>query len=136
MRNLARKPLAWMIAAEVVVVAALVFATLDMLMGTRAAAASLPAVLPATERSPSPLPELPALPNAKRAKIRGPAPGLNVSALFWRARLAQLNQDQVVLERIEWRLVHDAMQSVQRYLEDVVLPSIRRAEHAGGEAVV
>lgn len=134
MRHLASKPLAWMIAAELVVVAALVFAALDMVMGTRAAAASPPAVLPATVSGGLPSP-LPALPNANHASIRGPAPGLNVSPVFWKARLVQLNQDQVVLEQIEWRLVHEAMQWVQRYLELTVLPSIRHAERAGGEAV-
>jgi len=134
MRQLARKPLAWMIAAELLVVSALVFAALSMVMGTRAAAASPLAVLPATgpaEGAPS---SLPALPNADRTAIRGPAPGLNVSAVFWRERLAQLNKDQVVLEQIEWRLVHGAMETAQRYLELTVLPSIQRAEHAGVEA--
>lgn len=134
MRNLVRKPLAWMIAAELIVVAALIFAALEMVMGTRADAASPAASLPAAvaEASPSPLPELP---NPDRAATRGPAPGLNVSSAFWKARLAQLNRDQVVLEQIEWRLVHEAMQWLQRYLELTVLPSIRHAEHAGGEAV-
>jgi hypothetical protein len=45
-------------------------------------------------------------------------------------RLGQLNRDQVIFEQLEWRLVHSAMDTLQRYLETVVLPSIARAERA------
>ena len=53
---------------------------------------------------------------------------LNLSSAFWRLRLGRLNQDQVFFEQLEWRIVHDAMDAAQRYVETVVLPSIARAE--------
>jgi len=34
----------------------------------------------------------------------------------------------VILEQIEWRVVHNAMNVIRRYLETVVLPSIKHAE--------
>jgi hypothetical protein len=51
-----------------------------------------------------------------------------VDAGFWRFRLGRLNQDQVILEQLEWRIVHNAMDAAQHYVETVVLPSIARAE--------
>jgi hypothetical protein len=59
-------------------------------------------------------------------------PGLNLDSWFWRQRLAEINREQVVLEQLEWRIVHSAMATLKQYLETVVLPSVRRAEHAGG----
>jgi hypothetical protein len=55
-------------------------------------------------------------------------PGLNLDTRFWRNHLGQLNREQVILEQIEWRIVHNAMDVIRRYLETVVLPSVSRAE--------
>jgi hypothetical protein len=55
-------------------------------------------------------------------------PGLNLDTVFWRNHLSQLNREQVILEQIEWRIVHNAMNVIRRYLETVVLPSITQAE--------
>jgi hypothetical protein len=55
-------------------------------------------------------------------------PGLNLDTAFWRNHLTQLNREQVILEQIEWRIVHNAMNVMRRYLETVVLPSITQAE--------
>jgi hypothetical protein len=55
-------------------------------------------------------------------------PGLNLDTVFWRNHLSQLNREQVILEQIEWRIVHNAMNVMRRYLETVVLPSITQAE--------
>jgi hypothetical protein len=55
-------------------------------------------------------------------------PGLNLDTAFWRNHLSQLNREQVILEQIEWRIVHNAMNVMRRYLETVVLPSITQAE--------
>ena len=41
---------------------------------------------------------------------------------------------QVVLAQLEWRLVHGAMETMKRYIETVVLPAVRRAEHAEGNS--
>lgn len=67
-----------------------------------------------------------------QSPTRGPLPGLNVEANFWRLRLADLNRSEAAFEQLEWRLVHSAMDTVHRYVESVVLPSIARAERGKG----
>ena len=47
---------------------------------------------------------------------------------FWRTRLEALNGAEALFEALEWRIVHSAMDSMRRYIETVVLPSIERAE--------
>src|ERR1700738_2441665 len=127
MRNLLRKPLTWMVIAECIVIALLIVVVWNMVA---AAATQHPPVAGAqaidspTSLTVSPLPDLT---EAKRP-TPGPLPGLNLSSAFWRLRLGRLNQDQVFFEQLEWRIVHDAMDAAQRYVETVVLPSIARAE--------
>src|SRR5438552_18567654 len=129
MRNFLRSPLTWMVVAEFVVVAALV-----VVAWTAVTAVSRPALASPTNQLPdspgdsSALPDLPVLtPGA-----RGPLPGLNLDSRFWRTRLVDLNRDQALLAQIEWRIVHGAMDAMQRYLEKVVLPAAQRAEKSGG----
>ena len=57
-------------------------------------------------------------------------PGLNMNGGFWRVRLDQLNRDQVFFGQLERRIVRNAMDAAQGYLETVVLPSTTRAERA------
>jgi len=80
---------------------------------------------PADSSTPSP-----DVPGVTRSTARPQLPGLNLDAGFWRVRLGQLNRDQVTIEQLEWHLVHNAMDTMHRYLETVVLPSIMRAERA------
>ena len=76
--------------------------------------------------------EMPSLPDLTAAGPPTPVqlPGLNLDVRFWRLRLNQLNRDQVFFEQLEWRILHNAMDAAQAYLETVVLPSITRAERA------
>jgi hypothetical protein len=67
-----------------------------------------------------------------RKSVSRQLPGLNVDTAFWRLRLIQLNRDEAAFERLEWRIVHNAMDTIQRYMETVVLPSVERAERGGG----
>jgi hypothetical protein len=131
MRNLLRQPLTWMVVAEFIVVATLMLLAWSMVAS---AASQHPptgqiqaAESPAAD-STTPTPELPDVP---RSTARPQLPGLNLDAGFWRARLDQLNRDQVSLEQLEWHIVHSAMDTAQHYLETVVLPSITRAERPG-----
>ncbi len=125
-----RSPLALMIGAEVVVVGALGFTAWDVLASSKPSSPPPPIVTaPAPPAGPSALPVLPAPATSLSPQL---LPGLNVDSGFWRLRLAQLNRDQVWLERLEWQLVSAAEGAVERYLESVVLPSITRAERAGG----
>jgi hypothetical protein len=133
MRTLIRNPLTWMVIAELVVVTALVMVAWSTVASAVKPALAAPSVPPASAATDSatgsPLPDLP---SAVQPAQRGPLPGLNVDAAFWRMRLDVLNRDQVVFEQLEWRITHSAMDAVQRYLETIVLPSIQRAERPGG----
>jgi len=120
-----------MVAAEIVVVSALI-AVAWSVIGSEAHPAAAAPVASAPEASAddgSPLPDIPALTGDP---ARGPLPGLNVDPAYWCARLGELNRDQVLLAQLEWRAVHAAMVAARDYVESVVLPSIRRAEKAVG----
>ena len=135
MRNLIRNPLTWLVVAEFVVVGALIAVAWSVAGNTaRAAVAStsLSIPAPATETE-SPLPDIS---GGAGPAARGPLPGLNMDSAFWRQRLLELNRDQVILEEMEWRIVHGAMDALHRYLETVVMPSIQAAEAAGGAVPV
>lgn len=128
MGNLLRKPLTWMVLAEFAVVAALVIVAWHLV-----AAAGLPAItaLPlvsppaqagnAADVLPADLIQQPKVQDSRLL------PGLNLSANFWRSRLAELNQGEAAFEVLEWKIVHAAMDAAQRYVESVVLPSVARA---------
>ena len=130
MRNLLRQPLTWMVIAECVVVALLIVVIWNVVAS---AAAQHPTAPPAqaidspAAASDSPLPEV-TLGAGPTRQVQ--LPGLNMDAGFWRIRLSQLNRDQVFFEQLEWRIVRNAMDAAQGYLETVVLPSITRAEQA------
>jgi poly(3-hydroxybutyrate) depolymerase len=132
MRNLIRSPLTWLLVAEFVMLGAL-----GIVIWNIVATASRPVIASSGPQAPdaavdasSPLPALTAAVNNNPQ--RGPRPGLNVDGAFWRERMAQLNVDQVALERLEWRIVHGAMDASKRYVETVVLPAVRSAEGGGG----
>jgi hypothetical protein len=55
---------------------------------------------------------------------------LNLDSSFWQQKLRELNREQAYFEQLEWRIVHAAMETIRHYLETVVLPSIRHAEHS------
>jgi hypothetical protein len=128
MRNLLRQPLAWMVLAECIVVVVLVLLVWSLVASAAAqhpGDAQVQNAGPPAASSTSPSPDLP-----ETAPTKAPPqlPGLNLDAGFWRIRLGQLNRDQVTIEQIEWHLVHNATDTMQRYLETVVLPAITRAE--------
>jgi len=124
-----RNPLTWMVIAELVVVSLLVVAAWNVLAtGAKPALASpaLPWSGSAAEPSRPPLPDV----SGKKSDQRGPLPGLNLDSSFWQQRLRQINREQAYFERLEWRIVHAAMDSLKHYLDTVVLPSIVHAENA------
>jgi hypothetical protein len=122
-----RNPLTWMVLAEMVVVSLLIAAAWNVI-GTAAkpALASPNLQWPGTSSDPTPLGAADL--SGRKSDQRGPLPGLNLDSSFWQQRLRDLNRDQAYFERLEWRIVHAAMESLRRYLEAVVLPSIRHAE--------
>jgi hypothetical protein len=134
MRNLIRSPLTWLVAAEIVVVSAIVGVAWNVVASAGHPSLSQP-IAEAPQATDDPGSSLPQLPDANNPAARGPLPGLAVDPSFWRQRLGSLNGDQVYLEQLEWQIVRSAEDAANRYLETVVLPAINRAEHAGGLAV-
>ena len=133
MRNLIRTPLTCLVIAEFLVVGVLIVLAWQLVANAvrpASAASSAPAVAPAADPSSVADPGLPVLPVIGKPKA-GPMPGLNLDSEFWRARLGELNADQVFFERLEWQVVHTAIVSMERYIQVVVVPAIQRAERAG-----
>jgi hypothetical protein len=128
MRRLLRSPLTWIVSAEIVVVGVLVFMAWGVLAGAAKSVVLSPS-LQIPDLSDDGTSALPDFPLQSDPQDRGPQPGLNMNSRFWRDRLVQLNWDQAWLSRVEWRLVHGAMDAARRYVDSVVLPAVRRAEH-------
>jgi hypothetical protein len=131
MRNLLRKPLTWIVLGECLVVGVLLVVVWNAVAASvtrHAVGTQVQAAEPSTRMSVSPPPNVVPAP---KPSARPQLPGLNLDAGFWRDRLSQLNREQVILEQIEWRIVHNAMNVIHRYLETVVLPSITRTERRG-----
>jgi hypothetical protein len=133
MHRLLRKPLLWMIVAELAVVGALIVVVWQVMTGPPTRDGSLPPAAPisvaASEPpSPSPLEGLASPPPAGALQL----PGLNLNTEFWRQRLIGLNRDEAQFEQLQWRFVHSAMDVVHRYLDAVVLPAIVHVERGGG----
>lgn len=128
MRKMLRSPLTWIVSAEIVVVGTLVVLAWSVVAGAARPVVLSPTITfpDATAGDPN---TLPGFPDLSGAPLRGPQPGLNVNSAFWRDRLLEMNRDEAFLSRLEWRIVHGAMDAVKRYLETVVLPAVRRAEH-------
>lgn len=129
MRNLIRSPLAWLVAAECMVVAALIAVAWTVIAaGNRP---SPPAAGDAPTVSSDSSSDVPQIPQVESSPVRGPLPGLALDPAFWRDRLGELNGDQAYLEQLEWLIVHDAQVAAERYVETVVVPTIQRAERGG-----
>lgn len=129
-----RNPLTWMVVAEMIVVALLLVAAWNAVAGVGRPTQAMPLAEwpdPIAEPSRSPSPDVP----STKPDRRGPMPGLNLNSAFWQQRLRQLNREEAFFERLQWRIVHAAMDTIKSYLETVVLPSIRHVERAGGPLV-
>src|SRR5262245_51063234 len=130
MRNLIRSPLTWAVLAEMVVVGSLLALAWNVIGSAAHQGVALPAVSTPDGGAESGEAPLPDIPTVTGQSARGPLPGLNATPVFWRRQLAELNRDQAAFERLEWRIVHAAMEAARDYVEGVVLPAIRRAEGA------
>jgi hypothetical protein len=127
MRNLLRQPLTWMVLGELAVVASLAIVAWHVVAAVPAN--DPPVLLAPSTSSPSDAAALDptnVIPEPSPGGLQ--LPGLNVDPGFWRFRLAELNTAQAEFEALEWKIVHSAMDTVRRYLESVVLPSLSQAE--------
>jgi hypothetical protein len=57
-------------------------------------------------------------------------PGLSLDPSFWKRRLGDLNRAQYAFERLEWKLVHSAMEGATSYVKSVVMPALAQAARA------
>lgn len=121
-----------MILAECAVVATLLLLAWHLIATPPVQQAAASAGVSASAASPdATAPASPGVPFSPQAIARQ-LPGLNVDAGFWRLRLVELNRDEAAFELLEWRIVHSAMDTTQRYVESVVVPSVMQAERPGG----
>ena len=130
MSKIVRSPLTWAVLAEMVVVGVLLVLAWNAIGSAARSGVSLPVVSAPDTAAAQGESALPDIPTVTGQGSRGPMPGLNVSSVFWRQRVAELNRDQVVFVELEWRVVHAAMGAARDYVEGVVLPAIRKAERA------
>src|SRR5690349_14102573 len=113
--NLVRRPLTWLVAGEILVVAALAIAAWHVHQA-RSAAQAPPAaeVLVPRERA-EPLPSSPGvrppsgLPASPQPTPTGPRPGLATDAGFLAGQARAINREQASWERVQWELVRAAM---------------------------
>jgi hypothetical protein len=135
-RRLLRTPLAYLVAFEVCVSAALVGWTIHVFHGRQAvvpepqANAAVDASIPAPDRSPqsrSPAP--------RPSWLAAPKPGRTTTRIATSTAgpsFAQLNRSQALWEAAEWRIASTAIAAARSYLERVVLPAILKAEKDPG----
>ena len=133
MRNLFKNPLTWMILGESAVVAALILVAWHWIAAAQALPSpDLPLAISSPGSTHDPMTQAsPVVPKPTTSVIRQ-LPGLNVDAAFWRSRVLDLNRDEAAFEVLEWRIVHSAMDTIQRYTESVVIPSVEGAVRRGG----
>jgi hypothetical protein len=129
MREIFKQPLTWMVVGEILVVATLAAVAWHVVSGATGRPGvplflSQPASSPDVS-APDISPNVLAPPETSTTPL---LPGLNVDPAFWRTRLAALNQAEAQVEALEWRIVHSAMDTVQRYVDSVVVPAVERAE--------
>src|SRR5207247_7680953 len=98
MRNFLRSPLTWMVAAELIVVVALVAVAWTMVMSASRPALASPALQPPGTKgepaaaAPDPFPDIPGV-----TKPGGRLPALNLASSFWPSGLPEATADQVRL---------------------------------------
>ena len=134
MCRLFKKPLAWMVVGEIVVVAALVGVAWHMVAGI-AHNSGAPLVQPSETAAPNDTAAPDVTPDVLNPPDPATAPllpGLNVDPAFWRVRLAALNGAEAQVEALEWKIVHSAMDTIKRYVDSVVVPAVERAEGRSG----
>ena len=125
-----RRPLAWLILLEVVVVAALAATTYHLLTtrtGTPGAAIADSGAPTKPKLTPAAPPTMPAA--VPTPHLLGPPPGLNFDPAFWSGRLDRINQDQHLLEQLQWRLTAAVTDWLRAYVNQVLIPAVEHAEN-------
>ena len=130
---LLRRPLAWLVAAEVVVCVALVGAAWHLVATTAVAAATAPA-LPSAVAAPAPSDSPPpafAQPGGAPSPHPTARPGLGLDGRFLGGLLDGLNADQAAFENGEWSALQALSVAIRLYIERVMVPAVEKAERSG-----
>lgn len=134
--SLLRKPFLLLVAGEVAVLSTLGYGAWHFLQsngGPPAQPASATASAPqvATHSSPNPVSggPVPAVPAAPHPSA---TPGYRTDPLFFNNQTWDMNREQSALEHAEWQIAHAIMTGAHRYIDDVILPAVRKAQRAAG----
>lgn len=132
--TLFRPPMVWLVLAEAALIAALGAVTWHVWQERIAPAGAAVATQPAapapaaTSRRPGPISASPQASPAPPRPSVGPTPGIRTDASFLSREMAELNRVEAAFEDLEWRVTKAVADGIQRYIENVVLPSIDRGQ--------
>lgn len=131
MNWLPRRPLTWMLAAELVVVAALGLAVWHLWQDWQRPPAVVAGggpvgVAPAGSDPPPTGPPRQPLPRSSPPAPRA-TPGMGSGTVFLAGQLDGINRDQAAWEGAQWRLLSALTGAMRDYLERVVVPAVERA---------
>lgn len=133
--SLLRKPFLLLVAGEVAVLSTLGYGAWRFLHSNGAppapSAATTTAPQVATSSSPNPVSGGPA-PAVPAAPHPTATPGYRTDPVFFNNQTWDMNREQSALEHAEWQIAHAIMTGAQRYIDDVILPAVRKAQRAGG----
>jgi len=113
MPTVIRTSLAWLVTAEMILVALLVVGTWHMVAAARPDAEGPAAASPGA--SPKVMSSAPDPVTIAREAERALLPGLRLCRAWWRSRVDRLRLELASFGRLEWRLVHAAADRIQRY---------------------
>jgi len=123
---LLKRPLTWLVAAEIIVMLAF-FALAWHLLQTPSRALP-PLALPRPLATPSPARSDSVGAAVQPSPRPTPQAALATDLPTWIAQLGFINRDQAAWQKAEWNLLQAAVKAIRDYMEKVVLPAIRRAE--------
>ena len=129
-----RRVLAFLVAGELAVVGGLTAVAWHVWQqnqvpggGGAAVSRTAPAPLQGGQPSPSATLPVPLQPSA------APTPGLRTDPRFLSQATLDINREVAALERLEWRILHAAMDGTRNYIQRVVLPAVARAQREAGQ---
>ncbi|HEX6548495.1 MAG TPA: hypothetical protein VF134_07125 [Candidatus Dormibacteraeota bacterium] len=120
---------AFLVVAEIAVVAALAIATWNLVHSRLQPRAGPVALLPAPSPTPTPsaTPAAPPQPTPTAKPALGPPPGLATDRAFVSAQAVQINHDESAWQKLEWQAAQTVIRFARAYLEEVVVPAVEKA---------
>ncbi|HEX6488895.1 MAG TPA: hypothetical protein VF137_08520 [Candidatus Dormibacteraeota bacterium] len=127
-----RRPLTWLVVAEVLVCLAFLGAAARMVAGAVPAASTVPVLAGLAPARPTatPVPDLSKLLPNPGSAAQPPRPGLGQGDGFLGGMLSGLNQDQASFERVEWSALQALSGAIRVYIERVIVPAVEKAAHS------